>query len=162
MLSPSWCHRQAGGASAVSAKEAEDISEIPAIPRFREGPRLCAKSAEGMYPESPKVGGAVSWIVTATLSRKPSQSNRNGGSGCYPRVRGDNLWRIGGNGGGPIIEGLWQVVDRGFGGNGRMVTVAVERSRVGIARRAPAGRRGTEPGGSVKTRRIGRGLGLRR
>ena len=31
-----------------------------------------------------------------------------------------------------------------------MVTVAVERGRVGIARRAPAGRRGTEPGGSAE------------
>ena len=39
---------------------------------------------------------------------------------------------------------------RSFSGNGRMVTVAVERGRVGIARRAPAGRRGTEPGGSAE------------
>ena len=123
------------------AKGADDIAEIPAIRRFREGLRLCAKSAEGMYPESPNVGGAVSWIVTATLSRKPSQSNRNGGSGCYLRVRGENLWRFSGEGGGLSTEGFWQVVGRGFGGNGRTVTVAaVERRRVVIARRAPAER----------------------
>ena len=40
-----------------------------------------------------------------------------------------------------------------------MVTVAVERGRIGISRRAPTGRRETAPGGSVKTRRIGRGAG---
>ena len=99
---------------------------------------------------------------SVTMSRKPSQSDRNGGSGCYPRVLGENLWRFGGNGGDPSAEGLCQVVGRGFGGNGRKVTVAVERGRMGIARRAPAGRRGTEPGGSVKNRRIGRGPGVRR
>ena len=48
------------------------------------------------------------------------------------------------------MVGTGQVVGRGFGGNGRMVTVAVERGRMGIARRAPVGRRGMEPGGSVK------------
>ena len=48
------------------------------------------------------------------------------------------------------MVGTGLVVGRGFGGNGRMVTDVVERGRVGIARRAPAGRRGTEPGGSVK------------
>ena len=99
---------------------------------------------------------------SVTMSRKPSQSDRNGGSGCYPRVLGENVWRFGGNGGDPSAEGLCQVVGRGFGGNGRKVTVAVERGRMGIARRAPAGRRGTEPGGSVKNRRIGRGPGVRR
>ena len=44
------------------AKGADDISEIPAIRRVREGLRWCAKGAEGMYPEGPKVGGVVSWI----------------------------------------------------------------------------------------------------
>ena len=44
------------------AKGADDISEIPAIRRFRDGLRLCANSAEGMYPEGPKVGGSVSWV----------------------------------------------------------------------------------------------------
>ena len=67
---------------------------------------------------------------------------------------------IGGFLGTRLVE-AWQVVDRGSSGNGRMVTVAVEKSRVGIARRAPAARRGTEPGGSEKTRRIGRGPGVR-
>ena len=47
---------------AVFAKGADDISEIPAIRRFREGLRWCEKSAEGTYPESPEVGGAVSLI----------------------------------------------------------------------------------------------------
>ena len=61
--------------------------------------------------------------------------------------------------GGASTEGLWHVVGRGFSASGRMVTVTVERGRVGIARRAPAGRRGTDPGGSVKTCRIGRGAG---
>ena len=52
-----------------------------------------------------------------------------------------NLWRSGGKGGGPSTEGLRQVMGRGFGGNGRTVTVAaVERRRVVIARRAPAER----------------------
>ena len=53
---------RAGGGRAVFAKGAYDILEIPAIRRFREGLRLCAKSAEGMYPEGPKVRWAVSWI----------------------------------------------------------------------------------------------------
>ena len=43
-------------------KGADDISEIPAIRRFREGLRWCAKSVEGMNPEGPKVGRAASWI----------------------------------------------------------------------------------------------------
>ena len=30
--------------------------------RVSEGLRLCSKSAEGMYPDGPEVGGAVSWI----------------------------------------------------------------------------------------------------
>ena len=46
----------------VFVKGADDISEIPEIRRFGEGLRWCAKSAEGMYPEGPIVGGAVSWI----------------------------------------------------------------------------------------------------
>ena len=41
----------------VFVKGADDVSEIPAIRRFREGLRWYAKSAEGMYPEGPKVGG---------------------------------------------------------------------------------------------------------
>ena len=44
------------------AKGADDIAEIPAIRRFREGLRLCAKSAEGMYPDGPEVRAAVLWI----------------------------------------------------------------------------------------------------
>ena len=107
---------------------------------------------------------------SVTLSRKLTQPNHDGGSGCYPRFCGENLWRFGENGGGPITGssmgtcsvGTGRVVDRGFGGNSRMETVVVERGRVGIARRASAGRRGTEPGGSVKTRRIGRGPGVGR
>ena len=95
-----------------------------------------------------------------TLSKKPTQLNRNGEGGRYPRVRGENLCRFGGKGGGPSTEGLWQVVGHGFSGNGRVVTVAVERGTVGITRRAAAGLRGTEPGGSVKTRRIGREPGV--
>ena len=46
------------------------------------------------------------------------------------------MWRFSGEGGGLSTEGFWQVVGRGFSGNGRMVTVAVETGRVGIARRA--------------------------
>ena len=107
---------------------------------------------------------------SVTLWRKRTQANRDGGSGCYPRVRGENPWWFGGKGGGPItcgslgtcLVGTWQVVGRGSGENSRMVTVEVERGRVGIARPAPAGRRGTEPGGSVTIRRIGRGPGVRR
>ena len=38
------------------------------------------------------------------------------------------------------VVGAGRFVDRGFGGNGRMVTVAVEKGRVGIGGRAPAGR----------------------
>ena len=86
---------------------------------------------------------------SVTLSRKPIQPNRDGGSGRYPRVRGENIRRFGGKGGVLGTEGLWQVVGRGFGGNGDMVTVTVERGRVRIARRAPAGQLGMEPGGSV-------------
>ena len=67
---------------------------------------------------------------SVTLSRKPTQPNRDGRRGCYPRVREENLWQFGGKGGGPSTEGLWQVVGRCFSGNGRMVTVAVERGRV--------------------------------
>ena len=96
---------------------------------------------------------------SVTLSRKPIQPNRDGEGGCYPRVRGEKLWRFGGKGGGPSTEGLWRVAGRCFGGYGEMVTVAVERGRMRIARRAPVARRGTEPDGSVKTRRIGRGAG---
>ena len=74
------------------------------------------------------------------------------------------MWQFGGKGGGPItggslgtcLVGTGQVVGLGFGGNYRMVAVTVKRGRVGITRCAPARRRGTEPGGSVKTRRIGR------
>ena len=40
-----------------------------------------------------------------------------------------------------------------------MVTVAVERGRIRITRCAPVARQGTEPGGSVKTRRFVRGAG---
>ena len=64
----SWCSLRAGVITreavegAVFAKRADDISEIPAIRKFREGLRWCAKSSEGMYPEGPNVGGAVSWI----------------------------------------------------------------------------------------------------
>ena len=72
---------------------------------------------------------------SVTLSRKPTQPNREGGNGCYPRVRGENPWRFGGKRGGPItggslgmcLVGTEQVVGRGFGGNSRMVTLAVER-----------------------------------
>ena len=39
LLYPSWCHRQAGGGRAVFAKGADDISEIPAIRKLREGLR---------------------------------------------------------------------------------------------------------------------------
>ena len=38
------------------------------------------------------------------------------------------------------LVGAGRFVDRGFGGNGRMVTAAVEKGRVGIGGRAPAGR----------------------
>ena len=87
---------------------------------------------------------------SVTLSRKPTQPNRDGGSGCYPRVHGENLWRFGRKGGGPItggcrgtcLVGTGQVVGRGFGGNGRMATVTVERGWMEISRRAPTGRRG--------------------
>ena len=73
-----------------------------------------------------------------TLSKKPTQLNRNGEGGRYPRVRGENLCRFGGKGGGPItggslgtcLVGTGQVVGHGFGGNGRIVTVAVERGRM--------------------------------
>ena len=82
-------------------------------------------------------GGIVDRSVTS--SRNPTQPNRAGGSGCYPRVREENVWRLGEKGGRPSTECLWQVVGRGFSGNGRMDTVAVERGKVGIARRAPAG-----------------------
>ena len=90
------------------------------------------------YPGGPEVcvGGIVDRSVT--LSRKSTQPNRDGGSGCYPRVRGENLWRFGGKGGGPSADGSLEtclveagrLVDRGFGGNGRMVTVAVETRQV--------------------------------
>ena len=89
-------------------------------------------------------GGIVDRSVTS--SRNPTQPNRDGGSGCYPRVREENVWRLGEKGGRPSTECLWQVVGRGFSGNGGVVTVAVEMGRVGIARCAPAGRRGTETG----------------
>ena len=118
----------------------------------------------------PENGVGVIVDRSVTLSRKPTQPNRDGGSGYYPRVRGEDLWRFRGKGGGPVtggslgtcLVGTGRVVGRGFGENGRIVTVAVDRGRMRIARRAPAGRRGTEPGGSVKTRRIGRGPGVRR
>ena len=85
---------------------------------------------------------------SVTLSRKPTEPNRGGGSGCYPRVHGENLWRFGGKGGGPstggslgtCLVGAGRLVGRGFGGNGRMVSTAVEKGRVGIGGRAPAGR----------------------
>ena len=127
-------------------------------------------NAEGVYPEGPKVcvwRGVVDRSVT--LSRKPTQLSRDGGSGCHPRVRGENLWRFSGKGerpstGGSLgtcLVGAGQVVDRSFGirqgGN-----LALERGMVGIARRTPSGRRGMEPGCPVKRRRIGRGPGLRR
>ena len=38
------------------------------------------------------------------------------------------------------LVGAGWLVGRGFGGNGRMVTAAVEEGRVGIGGRAPAGR----------------------
>ena len=100
----------------MSAKGADDISEIPAIRRFREGPRFCAKSAKGMYPDGPEVGGGGIVDRSVTLSRKPTQPNRDGGSGCYPPFGGENLWWFGGKCGGPSTEGLWQVVGRGFSG----------------------------------------------
>ena len=81
----------------------------------------------------PENGVGVIVDRSVTLSRKPTQPNRDGGSGLYPRVRGENLW-FGGKGGAPSTEGLWQVVGRCFGGYGEMVTVVVERGRVGIAR----------------------------
>ena len=76
---------------------------------------------------------------SVTLSRKPIQPNRDGGSGRYPRVRRRKYWRFGGKGGctstgsslGTCLVGTLQVVGRGFGGNGGMATVTVERSREG-------------------------------
>ena len=38
------------------------------------------------------------------------------------------------------LVGAGWLVGRGFGGRGRMVTAAVEKGRVGIGGRAPAGR----------------------
>ena len=85
------------------------------------------------------------------FSKKPTQSNRDGGSGGYCGVREENPWWFGRNGGCSTIGGskatssigTRQVVGRGFSGNSRIVTVAVDRDRAEIARRAPAGRRRT-------------------
>ena len=70
-------------------KGGDDTSEIPAARRFREGLRSCANTAGGVYPESPELGGGGIVDRSVTSSRKPTQLNRDGGSGCYPRVRGE-------------------------------------------------------------------------
>jgi len=83
------------------------------------------------------------------LSRKPTQPNRGGGSGCYPLLEstgkncGGSAEKVGARAQVVLWErlvGAGRLVGRGFGGNGRMVTTAVEKGRVGIGGCTPAGR----------------------
>ena len=55
---------------------------------------------------------------SVTLSRKPTQPNRGGGSGCYPRVHGEKLWRFGGKSGGPSTGGFLGTFSRSWVASG--------------------------------------------
>ena len=67
---------------------------------------------------APKWGGGIV-DISVTSSRKPTQQNRDGGSGRYPRVRGENVRWLGEKGVGLISKDLWQVVGRWFAVNGQ-------------------------------------------
>ena len=82
-----------------------------------------------MVPEGPQVRGRYRIDRFVTLSSRPTKPNCDGGTCRYRQVRGEYVLRFRGNSGGPSPEAPWQVVGRGFGGIGEMVTVAVERGR---------------------------------
>ena len=74
---------------------------------------------------------------SVTLSRRPTQPNAMEGVAAILESA-EKTWRFGGKGGGPstggslgtCLVGGGRLVDYGFGGNGRMVTAAVERGSV--------------------------------